>query len=208
MRIQFIQDMIDRFRRKHRIFKVQGEGNILEISDSVNTENFNITIGGDNNRVIIEDGVTIRGSLTIGVKAKNRCNGATVQIGKNTHIGSVDILVLEPDTKVEIGENCMFATNIRIQASDTHSVYNIENNELTNWAKGVFIGNHVWVADDVKIGKSVYISDNSIVSWGSVVYGKFKEPNVVIGGNPASVYKRGVNWDTLSPYSYKIKQGK
>lgn len=208
MKIQFIQDIIDRYRRKHRLYKIKGEDNILDIANGVDTENFKITIFGNNNKVIIEEGVVLNGSLIIGRKNKNVCSGATVRIGKNTGIGSVDILVLEPNTTVEIGENCMLATNIRIQASDTHSVFDVESAELMNWAKGVHIGNHVWLADDVKIGKSVYISDNSIVSWGSVVYGKFEEPNVVIGGNPASIYKRGVNWDTLSPYSYKIKQGK
>lgn len=208
MKLNFIQNLIDKYRYKKRLYKIKGTSNIIDIADDVDTENLKIVIFGNNNKVVIEKGVSVKGSIFIGRKNKNACDGAIVKIGKNTGIGSVEILVLEPDTVVEIGENCMLATNIRIQASDTHSVYNKDTGELMNWAKGVHIGNHVWIADDVKIGKSVCIADNSIVSWGSVVYGRFEEPNIVIGGNPATVYKKEVNWDKLSPYSYNLKEGK
>ncbi len=61
--------------------------------------------------------------------------------------------------------------------------------------KGITIGNHVWLARDVKIFKDVSIADNTVVANGSVVTKSFDKENVLLGGCPAKILKENINWE-------------
>ena len=98
--------------------------------------------------------------------------------------------------ELSIGDDCMFGQNIKFMLGDFHKVYDINSNMQTNIPKkGITIGNHVWLARDVKIFKDVSIADNSIVANSSIVTKSFKKENVLIGGCPAKILKENINWD-------------
>ncbi len=42
----------------------------------------------------------------------------------------------------------------------------------------------------------------SIIGASSVVTKRFDENNIAIGGNPAKIIKRNINWSSLSPQQY------
>lgn len=181
--------------------KIQGNNNQI-ITGKCKKCNLSIQIYGDNNKIYIADNAELNGMVDIGFEWHNKVNNAVIKIGKNTSINAVSMVVLEPESKITIGEDCMLASKIEIWASDTHSITDVDDN-LLNYGGDIEIGNHVWIGKGVKISKNVKIADNSIVGWWSVVTSKFDQKNIVIAGNPARVVKENIKWNRLSPFNYK-----
>lgn len=120
------------------------------------------------------------------------CFNCCCTIGKGTGMGGVDISLFDDESRVEVGEDCMFSTDIRLWCSDSHAVYDGEGK--LRLGRFITIGNHVWVGMRCLIGKNSRIADGSIVGWGSVVAGCFDTPHSLIAGAPAAVRKHGVSW--------------
>lgn len=191
------------FLNKNKIYlRVEGDGNEIIAGKSLRKSDISIQIYGDNNKIIIGDNLKMNGIINIGFKWHNKTNNSTITIGNNVEINGANILLLEPNSQIRIGNNCLFANDIDIWASDTHSIVDSDGN-LLNYGGHIEIGDHVWIGKNVKISKFAKISDNSIIGWSSVVSKKFEERNVIIAGNPAKVIKNNVNWDNLSPHNYK-----
>jgi len=110
--------------------------------------------------------------------------------------------ILEDNTSVNIGEDCMFSTNINIWASDTHTITDLDG-KIQNIGKFINIGNHVWFGDGVTVCKNTTIKDNTIVGTKAVVSGNIKTSNCVLAGNPAKVVKENVTWNRERPNLYK-----
>lgn len=97
------------------------------------------------------------------------------------------------NTRISFGDNVLLGWNVHIRDGDGHKIFN-ENREIINGNRTISIGSHVWLASYVSILKGAKISDDSIVGFGSIVTKSFSETNVVIGGTPAVVVKRNINW--------------
>ncbi len=96
---------------------------------------------------------------------------------------------------VVIGSDCMFSTNICFRPTDGHAVYDLMTKTLLNATKPIIIGNHVWFGAGVTILKGAVVPNDSIVATSAVVTRKFKEKNIIIAGNPATIVKNRINWD-------------
>lgn len=204
----------------HKI-KVTGNKNIFSKKDFRKCD---LIITGNNNTVEIHPKSNIKGTiyifghdnhirlgkieglfnLCVGVKDCNT-HHSSVSIGDNTFSNGLSISILEDNSHVSIGSECLFSSNITIMASDTHCVLD-KNGTLLNYGKSIEIGNHVWVGMDVKITKNTQISDNSIIGWGSIITKKFTAPNVIIAGAPAKIVKRDITWDKRRPDQYLAEQ--
>lgn len=99
-----------------------------------------------------------------------------------------------PNAFITLGKDCMFSTDIRLWASDTHQIISQDDQHIINKKYGITIGNHIWCGTRCTILKNTTISDNSIIGAASVVSGHFNEPNIIIAGNPAKKIKENVNW--------------
>lgn len=95
--------------------------------------------------------------------------------------------------EISLGNDVLLGWNVNIRDSDGHKV--IVNNQALEKEKPVNIGNHVWLCSHAHVLKSVSVLDNSIIGYGSIVTKSFDEPNIAIGGNPAAIIKRNVNWE-------------
>lgn len=104
---------------------------------------------------------------------------------------------------ITIGDDCMFAYNINIRTGDYHTIFDNDTGRVLNYNRDVVIGNHVWVASDVFIGKGAKISDNSVVGAHSVVTRMFEDTNVIVAGVPARIVKTGINWDRRCMSDYE-----
>lgn len=182
---------------------ISGDNNIVEIGDNCSLKGLCIHIYGNGNYINFSDSVKVYRDLiiVIGHEGSNKIENSGVFIGEHSGLVSVRIQVLEPNTQLDIGKNCMISENVTIFLSDGHSVLD-NDNRLLNYGKGLKIGNNVWLSEGVKIGKNANIPDDTIVGWYSVVMSKFTETNTVIAGNPAKVVKREVHWSYLSPQAY------
>lgn len=161
-------------------------------------KNVNGQIYGNNNKIIFGENLQhFHAQILIGTKDCS-VNNCVLKIGTSSTAGNVNILLLEDNSSITIGEDCMFSDDIKIWCSDTHSILDADG-KVSNIGKSIEIGNHVWIGAGVKIGKNTKILDNSVVGWGSVVTKRFEKTNIVIAGNPAKVVKENISWDRRRP---------
>ena len=231
MRIQFIQNLIDKLRHKNKktgnniqnnIEKFRVD-NIIELSDKVTSErlylNINgkgnkiaigecsleknaqiaISLYGDNNIIEIKDGFHLSGNLLIEMGRNHpiyrKIENSKIIINEGTSVESCTITSIHSETFVEVGKNCMFASDINLYNTDSHPVFDLETKKVINKVRGIKIGDHCWLGKNVTILKNTEIADDCIVGWGAVVSGKHLDEHCAIAGNPAKVVKKNITWD-------------
>lgn len=157
-----------------------------------------ISIFGCNNTIIIEPDCISRSrsSICIGDR-ETPCFGCTIRIGRGCIFTAVDMRLFDRNGEICIGEDCLFSWDIMMWGSDTHALFDAEG-QLRR-GRRIHIGHHVWVGHGCHIGKNTYIADGCVIGWGSVVSGRFEEPNCVVAGSPARVVRRGVQWNRKRP---------
>jgi acetyltransferase-like isoleucine patch superfamily enzyme len=188
---------------------IRGQANVFKVDGAV-LKGVKVDIIGDNNQITISPGCTLsdvhfrlRGSghriefgencrISRGAVIWFEDHDGRLQVGCGTSMVEVHIAVTE-NSKVIIGEDCMFANDIDIRTGDSHSVIDSETGLRLNYASDVVISPHVWIAPHTVILKGVTIGANSVIATGAVVT-KSCEAGVIIGGNPARVIKTGISW--------------
>lgn len=173
---------------QHTRIKNNGKDNHLIIGEGCRIYDSQIQFFGDNNTVKIEDDCVLK-NVDIWIS-----DGGIVEIGHNTHFtGKIHIACIE-GKKVHIGERCLFSNQIILRTGDSHSILDIEG-ERINFAKDIWIGDHVWAGQQVIVLKGAYIADESIIGTRALVTGKKFNEGVVLAGAPAKVIKENVSWD-------------
>lgn len=183
---------------------INGNNNLIRIEmPNIFENNCNFRMDNTNNSIIDikASDIFYKRSLIISVTfGQNQ----SVYIGQNTTIEGVCLIVGEPDTTITIGNDCMISAGIKIFSCDGHAIIDRETKEITNKPKTkVEIGNHCWIGLDTLILKDSRIPNNSIVAARSVVTKRFDEDNIAIGGNPATVIRKNIEWDRLSCRAYE-----
>lgn len=193
-----------KFKQLHKFKKKWDESSnklfVIDENGNKNQEYFfpglNINFIGKNTTVIVHHTAVFR-KCTMYLSSNH-----TITIGEqftNTQNCLISIST-GAGTSVQIGNDCMFASNVKILGSDNHPIID-SNNTLVNKADSLAIGNHVWLGENALILKDSIIPDNSIVAAGSVYTRKTyqpKEDEEIIGlngrvfmGNPAKCVKHG-----------------
>lgn len=197
---------------------MRGVHNIVCLED--NTEVYGesvqtVYISGDDNRIILGDGASIRNTSffikgnhnTIILENRISCYGTEfhieqdnneIRIGKGTTFhgrnGYPVHIALDEGSKVIIGEDCMLSNGIQIRSSDSHSIVD-RNRRRLNPAEDIIIGMHCWISMGCIILKGSKIPNNTVIGAGAVVTKKYEEPNCILAGNPAKLVKRDIDWD-------------
>jgi acetyltransferase-like isoleucine patch superfamily enzyme len=165
---------------------ISGSSNILKVNDAFISES-TIYVSGSRNSIYIASGVKLRKSSII-LRGEN----CKLFIGHNTTFGGIRIVNVGIDNEIHIGSDCLFSDHIELWASDTHPIYDHEN-QIINQEKPVFIGNNVWVGSRVTILKGVTIHDGSILGMGSVILNDVPAATVS-AGYPNKTLKHNVHW--------------
>lgn len=191
-------------------FNIRKTGNVKIINDGAILFNCKILSKGTGNQLIFHG----RG-LFQNCKFFFLGNSNTIEIGENctgnnvsfhiedsqnaittgnytSYAGKIHIACTE-STRIEIGDNCLFSSDIIIRSGDSHSIIDMQG-ERINFAKNVIIGDHVWVGNRAIITKGAIISSGSVVGTGAIVTKAFSDKNVVLAGVPAQVVKHNINW--------------
>lgn len=179
--------VIENSKVSHCSFNVNGTNNKIVIMNHANVAFHGITIDGNNNEVVYD------GCLAV-ISVRVRGNGCKISVGKGALLDeSTSIICMGQNNYVDIGEECMFAENVEIWASDTHLITDLDGNPI-NPSKPVVIEKHVWLGKGVKVMKGVTIGHNSVVGMGSIVTKDIPQHSIA-AGNPAKLVKTGVNWE-------------
>lgn len=182
------------------IFDISGENNHIRLHEGVRFKNCSISASSNSK-------IEIHSSKFNIVNLKIYSNESVIKIGENFSCWGVHLRCHERGSSVEIGKNCMFSSDIFIYPTDVHTIYDQATGKALNHAEPVVIGDHVWCGRSVTILKGVVIRNDVVIGSASLVTKKFHENNVVIGGSPATVLRRGINWARESPADFKQKKG-
>ncbi len=111
--------------------------------------------------------------------------------GYNIHVGegfyaNFDCTILDA-APVDIGANTQFGPGVHVYTA-THPLEPEKRREGLEYAEPVTIGENVWVGGGAVINPGISIGDDSVVASGAVVVDDVPE-GVVVGGNPARVFK-------------------
>ncbi|MBE6756971.1 MAG: acyltransferase [Ruminococcaceae bacterium] len=166
----------------------RGSDNTVAIGDGVRIRDCEIVIAGDHNTVYIHDGAMLN---QVAIHMEDANNAIT--IGRRTNLCGKTLLAAIEGTKITIGEDCLFSSDLHFRTGDSHSILNSEG-ERINPSKDIVIEDHVWIGTKVTCLKGTRVAKNSIVAATGTLSREFTEENVVIGGVPGKVIKTGVNW--------------
>jgi acetyltransferase-like isoleucine patch superfamily enzyme len=125
-------------------------------------------------------------------------NDRVIKIGSGFS-GIGHFRVVEDNSYIHLGNDCMFSWDVTIMASDYHTIYDKTGQVLNKAAGGVTLGNNIWVGCKSTILKNTQIGNGSIVGACSVVTRQFKDENCILAGNPAKIVKRDIRWSRASP---------
>ena len=197
--------IIDKKGNCKRIFFKKGLSIIFKGKNSVVTLH-EPCIRFKNSKIICADNCSITiGGYTTKKRKVNKLNlfalaeNSVCNIGKDLSVTEdLEICFHEPNLKVEIGDDCMFAKNVNLRTSDVHSILN-SSGEVTNYGASIKIGNHCWISDKTTILKGVSIADNVVIGCNSVVNKNCADNNSIYGGVPARPLTSNINWKRERP---------
>ena len=197
--------------KKNFVMNINGKNNNIIIKKLAKncTAKITIDIFGDNNTINIDTNVWVTHALKISIGRDHKLFGPVfntyIQIGACSKFGQVNIISRHSHTSTTIGKNCMFAWGINVFNTDFHPIYDIETKKIVNKVKDLHIGDHCWICANATILKNVFIPDDCIIGFGSVVSSgsvKNMSPHSIAAGNPAKVVKSGVTWDSNGSKGY------
>lgn len=173
---------------KNCVITCNGNNNQLILGKNVTLNNCEFFVAGDNNTIIIGDGCMLHRVNFWIEESGNEINlGEKTTVGKNTSFSAIE------GTKILIGKDCMFSSNIDVRTGDSHTI--LQNGERINPSKDVVIGEHVWVGQKVLILKGSSLAKNSIVGAGALVTSSYNQEGCIIAGVPSKIIKENISWE-------------
>ena len=187
-----------------------GRNNHVEIDPSaVLGTGVQITLSGSHNRLRIGADAVIRGGM---IELRNHDSSITIGAGCNLtgamrcratashiHIGALTTMMqgqitLHEAGTVSVGADCMLSGDIVMDVSDMHSILDSATGQRINPPKDIAIGDHVWLAQGVRVMKGAEIGSHSIIGGRSMVLGHIPAGSLAVG-TPARIIRSGVTWD-------------
>lgn len=150
--------------------------------------NTKVNVSGKNNQIIIHPNVKINNSTLV-----LRGDNCKIEIGKESTFGSIYMVCMGKNNFIKVGENCMFAENIDLWATDSHPIFDADN-KLINPSKPITIGDFVWIGAKCSILKGVTIGNGSIVGMSSIVTKNIDNATLNVG-NPLRCIKTDIRWE-------------
>lgn len=135
---------------------------------------------------------------------KGRCvisHHSFVSCGKQSRIEFGDEASFSMGNRIIAHDKIVFAGKVRVSwdctfiDTDFHPIIDLASNNPIPMTSPIQIGYGSWIGHNSIVSKGVKIPENTIVASGSVVKGRFKQPNTIIGGNPAVVLDDGYKRD-------------
>ena len=167
-----------------------GRNNEVTIGDFARIRNSTIILHGSHNKITINDLAHLN-QVEFYVENDNN----EISIGHNTTLWGKTHLAAIEGTKILIGNDCLFSSDLHFRTGDAHSILNM-NGERINPSKDIIIDDHVWIGTKVTCMKGVHVSKDSIVAATTTLCKNYDTPNVVIGGVPGKIIKTDVNWSS------------
>lgn len=183
---------------------------------------YNVVLVKTKGKVILDSQHIKTGMVKLGFgfveifdKAKSRTifqNEGTIIFRGEAKIGHGSKISVAPHAQIEVGDkfdvtaesqiccrkHIVFGNNVLISwqcllmDTDWHDMF-YQGGKVNN-DEDIIIGNNVWIGCRSTILKGVIIGDGCVIAANSHVVKSCLENNILIGGNPALMLKKGVYW--------------
>ena len=140
-----------------------GINNILVCEEGVNLWNSRIDFNMDNSILYLSSDIH-NYSVNISLHNNNICF-----IGKNNFFNGMTVFVLSESKNIFLGDDCFISYNVVFRTSDGHPIYNAESKRRENFAKSIYVGDHVWLGQylcrsSLKVNQRQQLLDSSFGS--------------------------------------------
>jgi acetyltransferase-like isoleucine patch superfamily enzyme len=157
----------------------------------VGIENIGFTSKYDRTFLNVRGKLNFLGQYSIGKGSRfDIGQDAIVVIGSGGYMSANVTVIISH--KLIIGSDCAISWGCQFLDEDFHTMEYPERKLISD--KSIIIGDHVWIGSNTSIYKGVSIASGIVIASDSVVKNSFIEENVLIGGNPAIILKRNINW--------------
>jgi acetyltransferase-like isoleucine patch superfamily enzyme len=182
---QFIGE-IPRITNSQINFK--GKNNILVCEEDVHLWNSRIDFNMDNSVLYLSSNFH-EYSVNIALHKNSVCF-----IGKNNFFNGQTTFVLSEAKNIVLGDDCFISYNVIFRTSDGHCIYNTQSKGRKNYAKSIYVGDHVWFGQNTMVFKGSKIGSGSIVGANSVLSNKTLPSNTTHAGAPLRLIHEGTFW--------------
>lgn len=166
----------------------KGTNNILYCEGNVKLVGAKFAFEGNNSIVYLSSSLNSQYSFTLVIY-----NDSTFFIGREGNMSSPININIQESQNVIIGAECSLSSGVNIRTADIHPIYDNQAKQRVNYAKSVFIGDHVWIGHLAYISRGVQIGSGAIVENNSFLPHNAKIPsNSLVLGNPAKIERKDV----------------
>lgn len=174
--------------------EINGKRNSVTIKNQGMCRKLHIFIHGDNNEVLIDEGCSIE-CLSIHIGNHYPIYNSTIHIGKKIWFGGVRILLESDCSCVNIGDDCVFSTDVLIRNGEyPHLLFEKKSGKYLESPVNLTIGKHVWCGESSTLLTHAKIANGCVVGTRAVVTKEFNQENSIIAGNPAKICKNDIFW--------------
>ena len=177
-----------------------GKNNILICEENVVLNDSNLIFNGNNSIIYLSSNYN-QYKLFV-----NIFNNSILFIDENNYFNTKLYMILSEEKNVFIGKDCLFAHGIWIRLADPHLIYDMATMKRINLTEDIYIGDHVWIAQDVLLLKGTEIGSGSIIGAKSVMSNKKIESNTSWAGNPPQEIKRNIFFEGRVVHKYTKKE--
>ncbi|WP_407375370.1 acyltransferase [Methanobrevibacter sp.] len=173
-----------------------GKNNVLICEDDVHLWNCRIDFNLDNSILYLSSNIHDY-SLNISLHKNNVCF-----IGKNNFFNGRTTFVLSEAKNIVIGEECFISYNVVFRTSDGHCIYDDVSKRRINFAKSIYVGDHVWFGQNAMIFKGSKIGSGSVIGANSVVSNHTVPSNTTYAGSPIRLIHENTFWTPHSVHGW------
>lgn len=171
----------------------EGTGNTIYFLGKTENDRINITgsyirFRGNNNLIFINASkYELKFKIILG-------SCSTIYFGHNLYMATPVLIAANENTYVHFGNWNLIARDVCIRTSDMHLIYDINTAKRICHNKDVYIGDHVWIGQNVGVMKGTTIGSGSILGWDALASGDLSNVNSIYVGVPAVLKRNDITW--------------
>lgn len=136
--------------------------------------------------------VIFNGSANIG-------HGSKISIGENGILEIGDNFAMTAESSIvcykliKFGSGCLVSWDVLIMDTDFHQIKDADNIVL-NKNREICLGDKVWIGCRSLVLKGTRVGNSCVIGANSFLNKAFEGDHLLVGGNPARIIKKGIDW--------------
>lgn len=179
--------------------RFKGTGNLLFVEDGAKIKDTKLLFAGNNSVIYLG-----RSAWPYQLEADLHHDNV-LHFGRDNSFSGQTRIILSEQKHLFVGDDNMLSYDVLFRNADPHLIYDMETKKRLNPSQSIFIGDHVWIGQEVKFLKGTKIGSGAIAAGFAVLTKKFPS-NASVGGNPAKVLKRNLFWTRPAVHAFKEQE--